>query len=507
MRIAIIGVGAAGACMLDSIEQALGGETNVSLTLYDPTEEPWAGRAFQADDDWILANAPILAMSMRHGDSSHAKRWLQQNGRLDPHYDAAGFLPRAHYGEYISGHANDLIQAMRLRGWHIEFVREKATSLEPNGASGYTVGSRGRRDEHDYVILCAGGSVLGDPFSLAGSEGYIGNPYPTRERLREIPTNAAVGILGSGLTGVDIAVSLRERGHSGPVRLYSRKGVLPLVRRPGPDWTAQHLTVDRIQAMSTPTDGLRFADLELLFDQEVQAWGGEARGLFPPLPLDEPRRWLRWQLEHPHDREDLGTYIFQKSVAVWGHIWYALNPHEKQRILDSSMPRDMVSRCCPMPRVNGEKLLGMLESGQASCKGGLQSVAPVRGGFDVHLGSAQEHVDIMVNAVTPANYGVHPGVQELVDSAVRQGLAQQHSQGGLEVAGDSSAVLGSGRQGGVYALGDLTRGAFFFIFGLPVLVSRSAEIAAAISEDARLRRTRQSIHARPAAAPQPMTVA
>jgi hypothetical protein len=72
------------------------------------------------------------------------------------------------------------------------------------------------------------------------------------------------------------------------------------------------------------------------------------------------------------------------------------------------MPRDMGSRCCPLPRENAEKLLGMLESGQASCQGGMQSVEPVQGGFDVHLSSPWEHVDFMVNAVTPAQYGVHP---------------------------------------------------------------------------------------------------
>lgn len=484
MRIAIIGLGTAGACMLDSIEQAFGNQTNISLTLYDPTDEPWAGRAFQADSDWILANTRLRIMSMRHGDKSHAQRWLERNGRLSPQQTSTDFLPRAFYGEYFSGHANDLIRGMRERGWQVEFVREKAISLEPNGATGYTVGTRGRRDDHDYVILCAGGSVLTDIFGLAGFEGYIPDPYPTRDKLREIPSDAAVGILGNGLTAVDIAVSLKAHGHTGPVKMYSRSGVLPLVRRPGPDWTAQHLTVDRILAMSTPANGLRFNDLERLFDQEVAASGGVAKGLFPPIHVDDPKRWLRWQLEHPHNREDLGTYVFQEAVAaIWGDTWYALNPHDKQMIHGSSMPRDILSRCCPMPRVNGEKLLGMLESGQASCQGGVQSVAPVRGGFGVQLSSNRERVDVVVNAVTPTNYGIYPGVRELVDSAVGHNLAQLHRHGGLEVAGDSGAVLGRRGQGGIYALGEMTRGAFSFIFGVPLLVRRSYDIATAISQD------------------------
>jgi uncharacterized NAD(P)/FAD-binding protein YdhS len=489
--------------MLDSIEQVFGDQTNISLILYDPTDEPWAGRAFQADGDWILANTPFRIMSMRHGDKSHAQRWLVRNGRLAPHHDTAAILPRPLYGEYISRHANDLVQGMRERGWRVEFVRERATSLEPNGATGYTVGtSMGRRDEHDYVILCASGSVLSDPFCLAGFDGYIQNPYPTRERLREIPTDAAVGILGSGLTAVDIAVSLHARGHNGPVRMYSRSGVLPLVRRPGPDWTARHLTVDRILAMSTPTNGLSFADLERLFDQEVKAWGGEAKGLFPPLPLEDPKRWLRWQLEHPHDREDLGTFIFQQAIAdIWGDTWHALNSHETQRILGSSMPRDIVSRCCPVPRVNGEKLLDMLDSGQASCTKGVKSVVPVRGGFEVQLSSTRERVDFMVNAVTPASRGIHPGARELVDSAVGDGLAQLHRQGGLEMAGESSAVLGPHGQGGLYALGELTKGAFSFIFGVPILVRRSFDIAAAISQDAGRKRNNSITVTTPAPVP------
>ncbi|WP_247041145.1 FAD/NAD(P)-binding protein [Arthrobacter rhizosphaerae] len=507
MRIAIIGLGAAGACMLDSIEQALGCETNISLTLYDPTDEPWVGRVFQADGDWVIANVPVPAMSLRHGDSSHAQRWLERKGLLDQHGGATDFFPRALYGRYIAEHADDLVQGMRRRGWHVEFVQEKATSLEPNGASGYTVGSRGRRDEHDYVILCAGGSVLSDPFNLASSEGYIADPYPARERLREIPPDAEVGVLGSGLTAVDVALSLKALGHAGPVRLYSRSGTLPLVRRPGPDWTAEHLTHDRILDISSPTDGLRLTDLEQLFDLEVQAWGGDAKGLFPPPQVDEPLEWLRWQLEHPHGSEDMGTFIFQKSVPfIWGDIWHALNPHDKQQVITSSMLRNITSRCCPMPRVNAEKLLGMLESGQASCRGGLQSVVPAQDGFDVHLGSTIEHVDIMVNAITPATYGVHPGVQGLVESAVGHGLARGHSQGGIEIAADTGAILGSTEPERVYALGDLTRGAFFFIFGLPALVRRSADIGAAISQDIRRKRMKRPVQAPPTAAPQPMTV-
>lgn len=494
MRIAIVGLGTAGAAMLDSLTQVLGSETNVALTLYDPTEEPWVGRVFQDDGDSVLANSPVPTMSIRHGDTAHAERWLVQHGRLDPHHPAPTFFPRPVYGRYILDHANELVDDMRGRGWRIELVKERATSLRRNGTSGYTVGTDRRRNDHDYVILCAGGSALSDPFDLGSSEGYIADPYPTRERLQAIPSDAAVGILGSGLTAVDVAVSLQAQGHAGPVSMYSRSGVLQLVRRPGPEWTPEYLTADRISDLVRSTGRLSLVDLERLFDQEVRNGGGEPRGLFPPLPLDEPRSWLRWQLGRPHDHHDLGTFIFQRSVPtpLWGQIWHLLSPQDRHQLISRSF-RDVMTRCCPMPPVNAEKILAMLDTGQLRTRKGVESVQSERRGFAVQLPSATEHVEYIVNAVTPASYGVHPGVQTLVDRAIDDGLARPHDWGGLQVDRSTGAVLGRHRPGGLYALGNLTRGAFFFIFSLPGLVGRSADIAAAIHADTHRARPRTII--------------
>jgi uncharacterized NAD(P)/FAD-binding protein YdhS len=258
MKIAIVGLGTAGACMLDGLEQALGNRSDISLTLYDPAAEPWRGRVFQSDSSCIVANMRVDGMSIRHGDSAHAERWLVRHGLLEQGSSPDVFLPREAYGDYMAHHADELVQDLHRRGWSVELVAQRATSLAP-GSSGYIVECEGRRDEFDYVILCAGGSVLGNPFNLDGCDGYIADPYPTRERLRDIPADAAVGVLGSGLTAVDVAVALNERGHTGTVRMYSRSGVLPLVRRPGPQWTAKYLTAERLENLSRSSGSLALA--------------------------------------------------------------------------------------------------------------------------------------------------------------------------------------------------------------------------------------------------------
>jgi uncharacterized NAD(P)/FAD-binding protein YdhS len=432
-----------------------------------------------------VANVPVDAMSIRHGDNAHAARWLTRHGFLEPGSSHDVFLPRETYGIYLAQHASALVRDLRRRGWQIEFVDQRATGVAPAGSHGYVLECAGRRDEFDYVILCAGGSVHGNPLSLDRCDEYIPDPYPTSERLRGIPSDAAVGVLGSGLTAVDVAVALKERGHAGPIRMYSRSGTLPLVRRPGPRWTPKHLTPDRVTSLSCSGGSVGMADVERLFNREVRAWGGEPRGVFPHVPRLGARAWLRWQLDHPHDATDLGTFIFQKSVPlVWQDIWYSLNADDQLRILaSSSAMRSIMSRCCPMPRPNAEKVLAMLESGQLEVRGGLMSVARGRDAFDVQLTAAREQTDYIVNAVTPPVYGVHSAAEQLVSSAVAHRLARRHHAGGLEIVPGSSAVVGSRGPGGLYALGDLTRGAFFFTFGLPALVRRGADIARAIHDD------------------------
>jgi uncharacterized NAD(P)/FAD-binding protein YdhS len=472
--------------MLDSLEQTLGDRSDVSLALYDPAAEPWRGRAFQADSSSILANAPVAAMSIRHGDSSHAERWLLRQGLWEGGNSQKAILPRQFYGEYIAHHANDLLRDLRQRGWRVDVVQHNVTSIAPAGSSRYTLDVDGGRDEFDYVILCAGGSVLGSPFALDMCDGYIADPYPTRERLNAIPSDASVGILGSGLTAVDVAVALKERGHVGPVRMYSRSGALPQARRSGPAWTARYLMSEQVTNLARSSGPLFMEEVERLFNQEVRAWGGEPRGLFPQPHLSGTLAGLRQQLEQPHDDSDLETYIFQKSILVWQDIWHGLNSVEQRRILASpSTMRSIMSRCCPMPPPNAKKILAMLDSGQLEVRGGLETVERGQAAFEVQLANAMEQADYIVNAVTPPVYGVHPKVEQLVDSAVRYGLARRHHAGGVEVVARTSAVVGGHGPGGLYALGDLTRGAFFFTFGTSALVYRSADIAKAIHDDIR----------------------
>jgi uncharacterized NAD(P)/FAD-binding protein YdhS len=115
--------------------------------------------------------------------------------------------------------------------------------------------------------------------------------------------------------------------------------------------------------------------------------------------------------------------------------------------------------------------------------GGPATLAQAAGATPaVQTAHGTKRFDYLVNAISPAHYGVPAAATELMDSATRRGLASNHFAGGVRIERSTSRVhdrTGTANPR-LYALGDLTRGSYFFTFGLPVLVSRSAAISQAI---------------------------
>ena len=245
--IAIVGAGFSGtllACQL--LKQS---QRPLRLVLIERSGRFGPGVAYGTDDPGHLLNVSAGAMSALPEDPSHLLRWLDLNRAaladlLPEPVDASCFLPRRVYGLYLE---SILMGAEALAAGHCTLQRVVAElidlepihaegSLTAGGSGGYRLHVAGQAPlEVDQVVLAWGNSALSPPLQPTQAIRHGWSPEATAELAPE----ASVALLGTGLTMVDMVVSLQRRGHRGPIVAISRHGHRPNAHRsvqPIGDW-------------------------------------------------------------------------------------------------------------------------------------------------------------------------------------------------------------------------------------------------------------------------------
>lgn len=495
LDIGVIGGGASAVCLLD--ELAGSHAAPGSVTVFEPSPRLWRGRPYQSDLPTVLVNIPPDGMSVRFGDKEHFGRWLierdlafgSEKDYLDP-ISGMRFVPRAVFGRYLEQSALEALVRLRERGWQVRVLRERVAAAVP-AARGVTLGTdRGQRITVDCAVLCVGRDTPEDQYALAGSPGFVADPYPLARSLDGIGPDDRVGVIGSGLTGTDVVLSLAARGHRGSIRLLSRSGVLPLVRQKASPYALRHFTPERFREAAARGATVTVDDLVATMSAEF-AEAGEDIGTvaaeiagFRGDPVARLRRHLA-AVASP----SRALRILQHAVPATGpDVWPLLPEREKDRLLATHY-RTVMSLCCPMPPASAATLIELVDSGQLEIVSGVRHIAPVAGGgFAVHTAGepagapATYRADVLVNALSSSARGIPAQADSLIASLTRAGLAERHPRGGVRVERATSRLVVDGRaESRLYALGDLAAGSLFFTFGLPSIVDRAHDIVAAIT--------------------------
>ncbi|GAA2801045.1 FAD/NAD(P)-binding protein [Kitasatospora sp. CM 4170] len=487
--IGIVGGGAAAVCLIDALARARGGPG--SVTVFEPSPDLWRGRAYQVDTETLRVNATPDDMSVRAGDPGHFERWLAARDRatggpaeFDP-WSGVRFAPRTVYGEYLEQTAAAALADLRRQGWQVNLIGEPVTAADRGPDEVVLRSGRGGVRSFDHVVLCVGGDRPQDGYGLAGAAGFVADPYPVLGRLRQIDADDHVAVLGSGLTAVDIVLSLAAQGHRGPISLLSRRGVLPGVRQRPIPFELRHFTTERLRSLARRRRHLSIDDLGALMRAEFRDAGADldaAMADLAALGREDPVARLRRQLGDV-DSPAMGQRILQRAVPETGpDVWPLLRPRDQAEVLRSHY-RTTMSLCCPMPPGSAAALLRMFDSGQLANRSGLRSIT-VRpdARFDALTGTdAAVTADTVVNAVNAAEDRIPAAARPLVDSLVHGRAADRHPYGGLHLERATSRLTVDGRPDPrLYGLGNIGAGALFFTWGVPSLVDRSVDIVAAI---------------------------
>ena len=187
------------------------------------------GVAYSTGSASHLLNVPAGRMSAFHDRPTDFLNWLTRQTAANAAAPTAGsFVPRQIYGDYI-GHLLDAGLAGQT-GARLRLMHADAVSLDRSGHPLQIHLADGTVVAADLAVLAIGNfppapPPVADP-SFYDTAFYAPDPWAAGT-LDGLAPDAPVLLVGTGLTMVDVAISLLDRGHRGPIHAMSRRGLLP----------------------------------------------------------------------------------------------------------------------------------------------------------------------------------------------------------------------------------------------------------------------------------------
>ena len=395
------------------------------------------GAAYSTLNPDHVLNVRLANMSAFPDAPSHLSEWLSRQPRWS---SRDGFITRGDYGRYLK---DILAEAVETDGGRLSLVHDDAVAIDRDG-DGWTVGlANGEALRAAHVVLALGNLAPAEPAGLdeavvrAGR--YIADPWRAAAELPE--TARRVLLIGSGLSMIDVALSLAHPKRR--IAAVSRRGLAPRAHRAAAPavgdltFTGSPLEVlGQARALARTTDWRTVADS--LRHSGRSLWRG-----WTPKQHRQFMRHLRpfWEVH----RHRLAPSVANRMHALIASGGLSI---EAGRIVRISLESDRVVvgwRPRGGPRVTTRKVDAVI-----NCTGPLADLAS----SDAPL----------IRSLIEGGHGVGD----------RDGLGFRVDDRARLIDGEGTA------QETLYAVGPLTRGAFWEITSVPDIRIQAAEVAEAI---------------------------
>ncbi|MEO6912290.1 MAG: FAD/NAD(P)-binding protein [Edaphobacter sp.] len=275
--IAIIGAGVSGTlAALHLIEQRVA----ANVILIDQRPDFGLGLAYSTPSLRHLLNVPAGKISALPDQPHHFLNWLREDDY--PAATEATFAPRAVFGCYIQS----LLATMSGIKQEIATVTDVRTY---NSGAVLTL-DNGCELWADLIVLAMGNF---DPAPLPGITKealdigvYHHNAWSSKT-YEGLAPDASVVLIGTGLTGVDVVLRLRELGHRGKIIAISRHGIFP----------SRHQTCSPLNASAIPLDTPATCTAYLRALHAAIREGAEWRSVIDSLRSTTNKLWFRLPLK------------------------------------------------------------------------------------------------------------------------------------------------------------------------------------------------------------------
>jgi uncharacterized NAD(P)/FAD-binding protein YdhS len=445
MRVAIVGGGATGVLAAAHLVRRLGAAA-ADVVVIDPGESGSLGRgvAYATDDPRHLLNVRVANMSAFADQPDHLYAWLRRRGGEDCPTPFS-FISRATYGDYLADLAREMLatgQARHARGFCLD-INDRADGVRLGLSTGEAL-------DADFVILATGHDAK---LTLAG----VPAEQPWNEgTLAGLSADAPILIVGSGLTMVDMALSLDRRGRRGAITVVSRRGLLSSAHRLAPPRSVSASEVPfgaELSAQLAWLRGLaaRFAVEGVDWRPAVDALRPHTQRLWRAMSVEQRRRFLR------HARVYWDVHRHRMAPEIEAAL---------RTLMDSGRLELVAGRIVAAQRVDGQIAVDILR----------------RGGGAIVTQRFARIIDCTGLSETPLQ-----SANPLLRALRERGAARQDALGiGFDVAEDLGLVGVDGRASRrVKAIGPLARAAFWECIAIPDIRLQCAQLADALATEMR----------------------
>ncbi len=439
--VAVIGAGFSG--VLTAL-RLLDAEDGPCVRLVERRAQFGQGAAYSTTNPQHLLNVRAANMSALPEAPLHFLEWLERNGVTSQGHT---FVTRACYGDYLQSLLRAAAETARAAG-RLMLEADEVVALHRRGERWRVELAMGRGFEADAVVLALGNLPPHAPLSLTDdavhSRAYASEPWSLDPA--KTPETGTVVLLGTGLTMVDVALSLSQTHPGLKLLALSRRGLLP----------NRHLSSGPAPHPMAKPDG------------SVTATLGQIRAA---VPAAENWRAVIDGLR-PHVQA----------------IWRDWPEAERRRFLRHARPWWDVHRHRLAPPV-AERIDHLMASGMLRVAAGrIAQIEPSAGGLALHWtprGETQPRrteAALVVNCTGPGGDLAGSGDKLMADLA-RQGLLRADAcRLGVDVDADSRLV---GRGGAcdhptLFAVGPITRGAFWEVTAVPDIRVQAGECARSV---------------------------
>jgi uncharacterized NAD(P)/FAD-binding protein YdhS len=455
--IAIIGGGFSGT--MTAVNLARLGTRPLRVCLINSGHPAGRGVAYGTKRPEHLLNVAARNMSAFPDHPNHFLDWLRTRTEYADLPDVVlreVFAPRRVYGDYLRAVSLTYLVPIDPRNQvQIELVEDTVTDVVKGPGGGTVALASGKAIEARRVVL-ATGNQRPTPLPAADAPfrhpAYFDNPWIDWDgRLADSGQDAV--LIGTGLTMVDVFLTLSEVGWRGTIRAVSRNGLLPLSHFRG------------IEYPDFPPHEPERLGLAGLVDQMERHCGRLRQlGANPTICVDKlrPHTQRIWQQFSAEEKRRFCT----RYAARWNVM--------RHRIAEPIHARLMEAISAGRLRVHKGRVAALEDAGP-----GVRVTIEGEGGERTTLAGG-----LVVNCTGP-QAGFSAGTDALFQSLLGRGLVRADGLDmGIEVDADFAAVGGDGRRSGfLYALGPLLKGSLWETTAVPELRGQAMRVAQLLLRD------------------------